>query len=627
MLILEDKQLVALKGEELVCDIETYQNFFLICFYHHETKSGVYFTGLDFNKKKLRWILQNFTIVTFNGKHFDNPIILYSLLVNDINENDVYNLAQSLISGELRAWNIYKQIGKMQVDAVAMNDIDLIELIPLRPSLKMCAGRIHSEELEDLPYHHTTVLDDDMKNEVLSYCWKDCKSTALLREVLSEPIKLRTAMSHQYGIDLRSKSDAQVGEAVLRRELELKHNILCRVPDYKAGYSFKYNKPKYINFESKVMQDTLELIVNENFILGESRKVDLPHSIKKLNIQMGISQYNIGIGGLHSCESKITHLECEDYMIVDRDVASYYPAIIRNNRYYQKHIGPQFLDAYGGIVDRRLEAKATGDKSTADSLKISINGSYGKFGSPYSFLYSPELLIHTTLTGQLCMLMLIERLEIAGFSVLSANTDGIVTKVLRKNKELFDQICDQWSKETKFVLEETLYKAVYSRDVNNYIAVKTDGSIKSIGTYKPRFSVNKNGETEFILNKNPNGQIINEAVMEYLTKGTPVEETIRNCKDIRKFIFVRKVKGGCIDKERNKYGKVIRWYYRKGRFTSLYDSVSGNKVATTDGAQPYMNIDVDLPDDICYVTYFAMAKKIINNDFSKQEQIGLFDGF
>ena len=75
------------------------------------------------------------------------------------------------------------------------------------------------------------------------------------------------------------------------------------------------------------------------------------------------------------------------------------------------------MNIYQSIVKRRLEAKAKGDTVTADSLKITVNGSFGKFGSKYSFLYSPDLLINTTLTGQLTLLMLIEMITLAGGTV------------------------------------------------------------------------------------------------------------------------------------------------------------------------------------------------------------------
>ena len=86
------------------------------------------------------------------------------------------------------------------------------------------------------------------------------------------------------------------------------------------------------------------------------------------------------------------------------------------------------LAEYEKIYTERLAAKASGDKTTSETLKISLNGTFGKLASRYSVLYSPDLMLAVTLTGQLTLLMLIERLEKLGVETLSANTDGIAVR-------------------------------------------------------------------------------------------------------------------------------------------------------------------------------------------------------
>src|ERR1017187_7366641 len=136
----------------------------------------------------------------------------------------------------------------------------------------------------------------------------------------------------------------------------------------------------------------------------------------------------MGIGGLHSAESGVAHVAGSNYMLIDRDVTSYYPSIILNLGLYPQHMGEAFLTVYRSLVERRVAAKKAGDKVTAESLKIAVNGSFGKLGSKWSALYAPDLLIRVTITGQLSLLMLIEMIELAGLPVLSGNTDGILVK-------------------------------------------------------------------------------------------------------------------------------------------------------------------------------------------------------
>ena len=55
---------------------------------------------------------------------------------------------------------------------------------------------------------------------IRNYCDNDNQITAQLYRQLSEAIRLREAMSDQYGLDLRSKSDAQIAEQVIKSEYQ-----------------------------------------------------------------------------------------------------------------------------------------------------------------------------------------------------------------------------------------------------------------------------------------------------------------------------------------------------------------------------------------------------------------------
>lgn len=258
-------------------------------------------------------------------------------------------------------------------------------------------------------------------------------------------------------------------------------------------------------------------------------------------------------------------------------------------------------------------------KKDSDSLKLTINGSFGKFGSIYSILYSPQLIIQTTITGQLSLLMLIERFEENGIKVISANTDGIVSKVPKKLDQKFTEIYQQWEKETCFKLEETVYKSLHSRDVNNYIAIKTDGKVKHKGAYSNHW----NDNSTFRLHKNPTNLICIDAVTAYLTIYKPIEETIRECTDITKFITVRYVKGGAaklwpdyINDPVNKIeylGKAVRFYRSNTTNGEIVYCKTGNKVPLTENCKPCMELPEKFPDDINFDWYISESYRILKD--------------
>jgi len=239
------------------------------------------------------------------------------------------------------------------------------------------------------------------------------------------------------------------------------------------------------------------------------------------------------------------------------------------------------------------------NSDSADTLKICVNGSFGKLGSMYSALYAPELMIQTTITGQLCLLMLIERLEERGIRVVSANTDGIVVLARDSKAKDLENITFNWMLETSFDLERSNYRAIHSRDVNNYIAVKYDGSTKRKGIF-----------AEPGLSKNPEFTIVADAIAARLAKNTPVKETIGVCKDVTKFVSIRRVTGGAV--WRGQYlGKSVRFYYSKD--VDVDEQISyaknSNKVPKTDGARPLMTLPAECPIDIDIDRYVEMAEE------------------
>jgi len=258
------------------------------------------------------------------------------------------------------------------------------------------------------------------------------------------------------------------------------------------------------------------------------------------------------------------------------------------------------------ILDKikTLKSEKAACKVVDSSNKININSAFGKLGSKYSSLYSPDLMMAVTLTGQLSLLMLIERLEGAGISVVSANTDGTVSLMSKDKYELYDSICFNWELDTNFELEETVYSALYSRDVNNYLAVKTNGETKGKGVF-----------TSGGINKNPSASICVTAVIEFLTNDAPIRETITQCTDIKQFLSVRTVNGGAT--WRDQYlGKVVRWIYSTDgceiRYKNANKTGGHNKVAKSDGARPVMTLG-EFPKDIDYERYVEESLSMLGD--------------
>jgi hypothetical protein len=199
--------------------------------------------------------------------------------------------------------------------------------------------------------------------------------------------------------------------------------------------------------------------------------------------------------------------------------------------------------------------------------------------------------------------MLIERVERAGMRVVSANTDGFVTSVPRDRRDEFDTICCDWELDTGFDTEESEYTALYSRDVNNYVALTDGGKVKTKGTFA-KAGPGLPGASG--MKKNPDGDIVTSAVIEHLKHGTPVERTIRACTDIRQFVTIRRVKGGA-EQDGEYLGKAIRWYYAIDGGNAITYKLNGNNVPKSEGAMPCMDLPDAFPLNVDYDAYIREA--------------------
>ena len=587
----------------VVLDCEIYPNYSLFAFKNIDNDRVVTIevkgedSYLDDNQhRKLNTIMQKRTTFGFNSRNYDIPIVLYALRHKTCSE--LHKMSCRIIENNIPGWKTMNDF--CLVWPKSIKHFDVQEPAPgVRVSLKLYGGRMHSKRLQDLPIEPNSTLSDKDMDDTRVYCINDLDTTIDLFRKIEDRIDLRVDMSKQYGQDLMSKSDAQIAEVVIKSQLQKKSpSKRLYAPKLPEDATFKYNVPDFISFESPQLQDALDIIRHHDFQLDAKGSIKLPTKLKNMKIELGYSVYQLGIGGIHSTEKKQTIIPNEHQILVDKDVASYYPSIILNLGLYPKHLGPKFLDVYREIVTTRLEAKRAKNKVVNESLKIVINGSFGKLGSKYSALYSPDLMMTVTLTGQLSLLMLIEQLEKQGISVVSANTDGFVSIVPKSNYNIYDDLCFDWELNTGFELEETRYKALYSRDVNNYLAVTERGS-KGKGIF-----------TIDALSKNPQAPICVIAVRDLLVDGKPIANTIRECNDLTQFLHVRSVTGGAVFRD-NYLGRVVRWIYSTKGDTIRYKK-NGNKVPKSDGSMPIMELD-SFPEDIDYDRYIDEATSILDD--------------
>ncbi len=221
------------------------------------------------------------------------------------------------------------------------------------------------------------------------------------------------------------------------------------------------------------------------------------------------------------------------------DVISYYPSLMIQNGYTSRNIPS--ADTFAEVYHTRLNAKANGDKHTANTLKLILNTTYGASLASTNPLYDPKMGRSVCISGQLYLLELAQHLyrDIPGLRIVALNTDGILIEFDDSHYAMVLAILEEWQTRTGFELEEDKIKTLIQKDVNNYVLVFENGKVKTKGSYVT-YGIAPAGAFSI----NNNHTIVKEAVINYFVHGTPVEETIYHCNDIFQFQIIAKAGQG-----------------------------------------------------------------------------------
>ena len=582
-------------------DVEVYPNWCCINFKLSDVRyQYIHTNDHKLNPADVNYFINYTSIVGFNFINYDTAMFL--MMLNGETTEHIHKASFDIINDYKRPWQI---IQENDLNPKLLDVIDIMPILKGQAGLKLYGARIHFPILQELPFDPMKPVTPNQQRVLLGYCDNDCDVTENLFNVIKPEIELRVQMSKDYNMDLRSKSGAGIAAAVLGHEYERLTTKMPMVP--KIGFDIplemKYQKPNWIQFKTPKYQAILDDIVADTFKLNpDTGHLILGDSVAEKIIQLADRSVKMGIGGLHSIDGP-GYYECDaDHCIVDFDVASHYPSMILNSGWYPKHLGPEFLDVYRQIVTCRLQAKKEGNKSVAESLKLVINSSFGLFSMKYSILYDPNLLLNVTLSGQLSLLMLAERLELMGYYVISANTDGLVLNPKRNEMGAIQSIVQLFEQDTALTMEATYYSKYVRRDVNNYFTLYegSDG-MKAKGIFLSDYQD---------VEHNPTSNIVVDAVIQHFKTNIDVEDYIAASTDIRDFLTVRTVKGSAV-KDGQHIGKVVRWYYSTTTQTAINYETTGNMVPKSQGGSPLMNLPDQLPQDLNYEPYIKEAEELL----------------
>ena len=585
-------------------DIETYRNFLSYVFIRvpepgaaeepEEIREYVVFGDRDDRPSLGQWIRsERPELIGFNCYAFDDILLSGTLLSPNKAARAVYELGQRLISREYSEISSYSRLKSARDKLLS---IDLMLLLGNRyNSLKEIEAKL-GLPIKELPFAFDSEITADQVPELLEYNRHDVRATIALYHALLPVIESRRAIGELYGIHALHSTDSALANEIL--------NKLYHRPEAQGTPRDSVKLSEIISLKVRFESPELSRILEELRELTLTAENGFRFSKR---ITFGENVYRLGIGGIHS-EDGPGILESGETLLRDCDVSSYYPAIMLELGIYPEHLGPGFLEFYRGIVKRRLEAKAQGDKVTAGALKIAVNSVFGKLGYEYFWLFDNRAFLAVTINGQLLLLSLIESLERAGIRVLSANTDGILSSIPAGLEEAYTAVCKAWEGRTGFSLEYTDYSRYVRRDVNNYLAISGSGKVKAKGI----FIENRP------LSDSYRAPVIARAIRAWFLEGIAPEDTLSAESSIMGFAYVFKPGGKFAMAYETPEGELIpaprvNRYYIAERGGTLV-KLSGerrNRVRTN----PMVLINGELPEgipgDLDTEFYLEEVRKVI----------------
>lgn len=581
----------------IVYDVECFSHDWLVVFKDIET--GKY-TVIHNDNEELKECINDDTVyVSFNGKHYDQFII--KAICCGFTPQEVKQVNDFIIGGG-QGW----ECPMLRDFFFRFNNVDIKDDMQMGLSLKAIEGHLGlSVEESTVPFDIDRPLTEEELKETAKYCIHDVDTTEKLVELRKDYLKNKIHIGKLAGLDevkAMGMTNAKLTAALLKAEQ--------KPHDDERKYVYPPNlKREYIPQEVFDFFDRMyDPEISDKELFSD-----------KQTFSIGDCPGVVGYGGIHAAIPNYFFVETEDRVIRNKDVASYYPHLMTLCGYTSRNIPS--AKVFEDVLETRMKAKASGDKATANALKLVVNTTYGALLNKYNDLFDPLMGRSVCITGQLFLMELAQHLyaDIPDLKIVQLNTDGIMVECDRKYLPKLDEICDEWQSRTGFELEEDAVVRIAQKDVNNYVEVQEGGKAKSKGGYLVRGI-----STVGAFNINNNACIVAAAVKECLVNGVPVEDTINGCNDIFQFQLIAKAgvkyreAYHLVDGEKVPVQKVNRVYATKDeRYGKLFKVKAENdSTAKIEMLPEHCIIDNDnhlTIDDVDKTFYIEMAKKRIND--------------
>lgn len=502
----------------VIVDTEVFAHDNLVVFKDYDTKQRTIYCNDNDGVHEFFDSHEGAIFVGANIKHYD--IFILKAMYNDFSPEEIKQLNDYIIEFGGNGWE-YPPLRECFFN---LNIFDLFDDMQQGLGLKSIEAHLGMDiEETQVDFNLDRKLTQEEIELTIKYCSYDVDATEKLFEIRASYRDNKLTLAAMAGI---------------APEKALRMTNATLTAKYLSAQRKEFDDEREYVYPDNLLREYIPQGVFDYFNRIYDKSISDEELFKaKYESSIGDCSYTLRFGGIHGCLGKVILSSTEGEKLANDDVAGYYPHLMTINGYCSRAI-PNPED-YEAMLERRMQAKRSGDKATNNALKLVANTTYGAMLAMWNDLYDPKMGRSVCISGQLYLLELGYHLAtIPSVSIVQMNTDGIMYRYGIADEDKVNAITEEWQKRTGFELERDYISKVVQKDVNNYIEIKSDDSFKVKGGYLTR-GIAPAGA----FNINNNFTIVPKAVIDYFTKGIPVEETINACIDILEFQIVAKAGG------------------------------------------------------------------------------------
>lgn len=509
---LPDKPNEALTKQTIyIYDIEVFKKDNLFVFRDYFTKEWtVIHNDLD-ALRKFYLANRDSLFVGYNSHSYDSNVMRAYL-----QGKNPFHVSKAIIESDDRAL-AYKMFDTKKTPLFGMDLYQDNRGFSLKEHSAFMGINIKETEV-DFDLDRELTEEEQVLNEL--YCKNDVLATEKRFEQNIGMLVAKAAIALYFGLDKMalSMTNANLTAELLGAE---------KTPD-RGDELDKYELPEGFEIESET--------IRQAFMTDEFEANDKGHASISLDVPRRDVTEVLGVGGIHGAKESFIHVG----KFHARDVGSLYPNTMVLFDYLSRNIPEDKRHIYQMLLDERMEAKYSNKEFTEikgvqiptklliNGYKLPLNTKYGAMGAEFNKLYDPRMRLLVCITGQMAMWDLLEKIENHA-TIIQSNTDAhYYIPFSEEDEKAIDDIANDWMKRTGYTLDDDPFKAIFQKDVNNYLAVTSDGKVKFKGAI---------GLTNGL---KVSKAIVSNAFINYVVAGKDYKEFINECDELRQFQMITK---------------------------------------------------------------------------------------